>query len=170
MAQHTTYRSRTYDDGVASPAGWAGALQSAALLFGLAFLAVGVAGFIPGLTENLDDIELAGHESGAELLGVFQVSVLHNVVHILFGLAGMAAARRWTWARTYLIAGGISYLGLLAYGLLVDHDADANFVPLDDADNWLHLGLGVAMLGVGLLVRPHADHDVDARQTGALRR
>jgi hypothetical protein len=88
--------------------------------------------------------------SGAELLGIFQVSVLHNIVHLLFGVAGIAAARTFGSARGYLIGGGVIYLVLWIYGLAIDHGSDANFVPLNDADNWLHLVLGIAMIGVGL--------------------
>ena len=124
--------------------------RRAALIFGIAFLVVGVAGFIPGITQNLDDIEFAGHESRAELLGVFQVSVLHNLLHIAFGVAGLYLARRYSWARTYLLVGGAAYLLLLVYGVLVDEADDANFVPLNDADDWLHLGLGAAMVVLGL--------------------
>jgi hypothetical protein len=132
-------------------------LQRAALVFGAAFVLVGIAGFIPGITTDYDSMELAGHESQAQLLGVFQVSVLHNLLHLGLGALGIVAARRWTWSRTYLIGGGIAYLGLLVYGLLVDHDSDANFVPLDNADDWLHLGLGVAMVGLGVGLRPQRD-------------
>ena len=64
----------------------------------------------------------------------------------------MLAARRPGWARNYLIIGGIVYLVLLAYGLIVDQTSSANFVPLDDADDWLHLALGVGMIVLGLLV------------------
>ena len=127
--------------------------QKAALAVGAVFLLVGIAGFVPGITQNLDDIEFAGHESGAELLGVFQVSVLHNLVHLAFGIAGLAAARRYAASRAYLIGGGVIYLALFVYGLLVDDDHDANFVPLNDADDWLHLGLGVGMIALGLLLR-----------------
>lgn len=129
-------------------------VQSAAMLFGAVFLVVGVAGFIPGVTTDLGDIEFAGHESSAELLGVFQVSVLHNIVHLLFGVAGLAMSRRASAARTFLIGGGAIYLLLLVYGIAVDHESDANFVPLDDADNWLHLGLGVVMIALGAALRP----------------
>jgi hypothetical protein len=122
----------------------------ASLLVGIVFLAVGVLGFIPGVTENFDDITFAGHESGAELLGVFQVSVLHNIVHLLFGVVGIAAASRHSASRSYLIVGGLIYLVLWVYGLLVDHDSDANFVPVNDADDWLHLGLGAGMVILGL--------------------
>ena len=67
-------------------------VQAAAALVGVAFLLVGVLGFIPGITADSGSMEAAGHESHAELLGIFQVSVLHNVVHLLFGAAGIALA------------------------------------------------------------------------------
>lgn len=114
------------------------------------FLLVGILGFIPGITTNLDDIEFAGHESGAELLGIFQVSVLHNLVHLAFGVVGLWAARRGRSAVLYLLIGGALYLLLTVYGVAVDHDHDANFVPVNTADDWLHLGLGVGMIGLGL--------------------
>jgi hypothetical protein len=38
---------------------------------------------------------------------------------------------------------------LFIYGLVVDHHSSANFVPVNDADNWLHLGLAVAMIALG---------------------
>ena len=126
--------------------------QIASLILGIVFLAVGILGFIPGVTQNFDDITFAGHESGAELLGVFQVSVLHNIVHLLFGVVGIAAAARHSASRTFLIGGGIVYLVIWLYGLLVDHDSDANFVPLNDADDWLHLGLGAGMVLLGLIL------------------
>ena len=55
------------------------------------FLLIGVAGFIPGITSNYDQLQFAGHQSGALLLGVFQVSVLHNIVHLLFGATSLAS-------------------------------------------------------------------------------
>jgi Domain of unknown function (DUF4383) len=125
-------------------------VQKAALAVGLVFLVVGIAGFIPGLTTG--DLHVAGHESMAMLLGVFMVSVLHNVVHVLFGIAGLAASRTWKTSRLFFLVGGVVYLVLWAYGLLVDVNSGANFVPINAADNWLHLGLGLLMLGVGLVL------------------
>jgi len=124
-------------------------LRTAALVYGAVFLLVGIAGFIPGITTNYDELSFAGHESRAELIGLFQVSILHNIVHLLYGLVGLAVARRATSAAAYLAAGGLVYLVLWIYGLLVDHDSDANFVPLNTADNWLHLVLALTMLGLG---------------------
>ena len=41
----------------------------------------------------MDALRFAGHGSGAYLFGVFQVSVLHNLVHLAFGVAGLVLAR-----------------------------------------------------------------------------
>lgn len=127
-------------------------LQKAATLVAATFLLVGVLGFIPGVTTNYDQMELLGHESGAELLGLFSVSVLHNLVHVLFGLVGLYLARTWDGARMFLLGGGAIYALLVVYGLLVDRHDEANFVPLNMADNWLHLVLALAMIGLGVLL------------------
>ncbi|HCT81454.1 MAG TPA: DUF4383 domain-containing protein [Micromonosporaceae bacterium] len=126
-------------------------VSMAAAVIGAVFLLVGVLGFIPGITTDYDTMKFAGHESQAKLLGVFQVSILHNVVHLLFGLAGLAMSRVASQARAFLIGGGLIYAVLWLYGLLIDHDSSANFVPVNTADNWLHLGLAAGMIVLGLL-------------------
>jgi hypothetical protein len=125
-------------------------MQTAAAAVGAVFLLVGVLGFIPGVTTGYSGMELAGHQSHAKLVGIFEVSVLHNVVHLLFGVAGLLMARTWSGARSYLIGGGVVYVLLWLYGLLIDKGTQANFVPVNRADDWLHLVIGVAMIGVGL--------------------
>ena len=127
--------------------------QTLALVFGLAFLGAGVLGFIPGITTNLGDIKFAGNDSPSELLGIFQVSILHNLVHLLFGIAGLAMARAWDSARTYLLGAGVIYMVLFVYGLIVGSDDDANFVPMNSADDILHLVLGLALLGSWYVTR-----------------
>jgi hypothetical protein len=129
-------------------------LQKAALATGALFLLVGVLGFIPGITSDYDSLGMAGHGSGALLMGVFQVSVLHNVVHLAFGAAGLLLARTHQQARSFLIYGGVIYLVLWLYGLLVGDETPANFVPLNGADNWLHLALGLAMIILAILLSP----------------
>ena len=124
-------------------------LITATRLVGAMFVLVGILGFIPGVTTNFSDMTFAGHESEAMLLGVFQVSILHNIVHLLYGVVGLAAARNAVNARRYLIVGGVIYLVLWLYGLLVGQDTSANFVPLNGADDWLHLGLGIGMVVLG---------------------
>ena len=128
-------------------------MQKAAAAIGAVFVLVGILGFIPGITSDVDSMEFAGHESDAELLGIFEVSILHNLVHLLFGVAGLAMARRWDSARAYLIGGGLIYLVLWIYGLVVDKGSDANFVPVNTADDWLHLLLGLGMVAVGLILQ-----------------
>src|SRR5688572_24991614 len=91
-------------------------LQKAAAAVAATFFLVGVAGFIPGLTTNYDELEFAGHESDAMLLDIFQVSVLHNAVHLLFGVVGFALVRSWSGARLYLIGGGAAYAMVWLYG------------------------------------------------------
>ncbi|MGN9810974.1 DUF4383 domain-containing protein [Micromonospora sp. BQ11] len=133
-------------------------VRTAAQVVGAVFVLVGILGFIPGITSNYDTMQFAGHESEAKLLGLFQVSILHNLVHLAFGVAGLALARTISGARTYLIGGGAIYLVLWLYGLVIDHESGANFVPLNGADNWLHLFLGLGMIGLGVaLTRRPAD-------------
>jgi hypothetical protein len=117
---------------------------------GAVFVLVGVLGFVPGITTNYDTLSFAGHHSDAQLLGLFDVSGLHNAVHLLFGVLGLALAGTFNGARAFLIGGGVVYLALWLYGLVVDHDSAANFVPVNTADNWLHLGLAIGMLALGL--------------------
>jgi hypothetical protein len=128
------------------------AAQKAAVAFGVVFLLVGIAGFIPGLTTNLDAMQFAGHESGALLFGIFQVSILHNLVHILYGLAGLGLATTHVAARNYLIWGGAVYALLWLYGLIIADDVPANFVPVNFADDWLHFVLAVAMILLGVFL------------------
>jgi hypothetical protein len=122
-----------------------------AAVVGVVFLAVGILGFIPGITTNYDEMAFAGPDSGAELFGIFQVSVLHNIVHLLFGVAGLALAVRAVTAMLYLVVGGIVYLLLWIYGLSIERGSDANFIPVNLADDWLHFGLGIGMIGLGVI-------------------
>jgi hypothetical protein len=108
-------------------------VQVAATLVGAVFLLVGVLGFIPGITTNYDGLEAAGHRSHAELLGI-------------------ALARTAPSARGFLVGGGVIYLVLWLYGLLIDKTSQANFVPLNTADDWLHFGLGLGMVALGVVL------------------
>jgi hypothetical protein len=127
-------------------------VQHAAAVVGAMFLVVGVLGFVPGVTTNYSALAWAGHHSGAMLFGLFAVSALHNLVHLAFGVAGLLSARTLSGARVFLVGGGLVYAVLWLYGILIDRGGDMNFVPVNRADNWLHLGLaiGMAVLGVAL--------------------
>ncbi|MCM0677851.1 DUF4383 domain-containing protein [Micromonospora phytophila] len=127
-------------------------VQLAAVAAAGVFLLLGVLGFIPGITTGYDQLTFAGHHSEAKLLGLFQVSILHNALHLGFGLVGLVMARRVAGARVFLAGGGALYLGLWLYGLAIDQESGANLIPLNDAANWLHLALGFGMLVFGLLL------------------
>jgi hypothetical protein len=134
-------------------------VQVAALAVAGVFLLIGVLGFIPGITTDYGDLRFGGHHSEAKLLGLFQVSILHNAVHLIFGLAGLALARSVAGARVFLAAGGAIYLALWLYGLVIEAinpEGGANILPVNDADNWLHLALGFGMLALGLLLSNQA--------------
>jgi hypothetical protein len=126
-------------------------IQELALLVGLGFLLAGIGGFIPGVTTHYGDLSFAGHDSGAKLFGVFQTSILHNLVHLLFGVAGIVLSRTRETARAFLIGGGLVYLVIFVYGLLTSDTSAANFIPLNGADNILHAALGGSMVVFGLV-------------------
>ena len=129
-----------------------------AMVVGVAFILVGIMGFIPGITTDYGSMAGAGHESMAMLLGIFQVSILHNVLHLGLGVLGVLMARRPATARTYLLVGGVAYLALWVYGLVTSDTSTANFVPLNSADDWLHLVLGLGMVLLGLVMPRRTTH------------
>ena len=128
-------------------------IQRAAQLFGIVFLVVTAAGFIPGITTNYDDLTRFDGE-GAKIFGIFGANILENIVHLLYGVAGLAAASSWAASKNYFIWGGVIYLAVWLYGLLggSDEDSSANFLGLNSASDWLHFLLGVTMIAVGFLL------------------
>ena len=116
-------------------------VQRVAQLFGVVFLLVGILGFIAGGTSM--DVD-----NPAMLLGLFPVNLLHNVVHILFGIWGLVASRSETGALTFARIGGAIYIVLALLGLL--SPTGFGLVPLGGHDVWLHAVLGIALVGTAL--------------------
>ena len=134
-------------------------VQTVARLVGIVFLLVGVAGFVPGITTNLyEGFEFAGDRGNAELLGLFQVSILHNIVHALFGV-GILMAATPAGARTYLLGSGALYVVLFLMGIVGAGD----WVPINDADNWLHLALALGLIALGLITTRDREQTVGTR-------
>ncbi|MBD8506465.1 DUF4383 domain-containing protein [Hoyosella sp. G463] len=125
--------------------------QFFALAVGIAFVAAGILGVVPWATTGASELSAAGPHSETYLFGIFAVSILHNVLHLAFGVAGIVLAMRAIGARIYLVGGGIAYLALTVYGLVIDLDSEANVIPPNQADNWLHLGVGLALVVLGLV-------------------
>ena len=133
-----------------------GRIRRTAQVAATVFLVIGVSGFVPGLTTHLDQLSFAG-QSGALLLGIFGVSVLHNLIHVVFAIIGFALARELDGARVYLVGGGAVYLALFITGLLIQHDGSAGVLPGNDVGSWLHFGFAVVMIAVGVGDGAHRD-------------
>ena len=115
--------------------------QKVALVFGVVFILVAILGFI-----SSGGMEM-GVETPSMLLGLFAVNLLHNVVHLLFGLWGIAASRTFAAANLYCRVGGIIYLVLAILGFVAP--TTFGFIPIGGNDIWLHLVLGLVLAGVG---------------------
>jgi hypothetical protein len=118
------------------------------MILGVAFLLVGILGFVPGVNQmhHADDPNLAIEGPGTgHLLGLFHVNVLHNLVHISFGVLGMVMARIGQ-ARSYCRFVAIAY-GLLAIlGLIPALKVQYTFglIPIEGHDVWLHALIAAA--------------------------
>jgi uncharacterized protein DUF4383 len=127
--------------------------ESLAGIFALAFILGGVLGFVPGVVQDFGDLRWWKPGSAAELFGLFQTSILHNLLSIGVGVVGLVAARRPESARMFLTGGGVLLFAIGIYGLLIDYGSGWNFIPVDRADDWLNIALGLAMLYAGVAVR-----------------
>ena len=114
---------------------------------GAAFLFLGLLGFVPGITAHYGDLGFAGRGSGAMLFGLFRVSILHNLVHLVIGAAGLASAAANVAARRFLSGAAVASLALWTLGV----SGGADWLPVNADDNWLHLALGAAVTALGYL-------------------
>ena len=121
-------------------------VRRVALVFGIVFLLIGVAGF---LTEG--GMSMSAEPHGL-LLGLFPVNLLHNVVHLLFGVWGLAASRSFAGAKSYAQIGGVIYLVLAVLGFVAP--TTFGFIPIGGNDIWLHAVLGLVLAGVGFTAKP----------------
>ncbi|MGE5827205.1 MAG: DUF4383 domain-containing protein [Micromonosporaceae bacterium] len=114
-------------------------------VIGAVFVVVGLLGFTVS-----GGHDLAGH-TGGQLLGLFEVNTLHNVVHLAVGAVMVAVAIAGSRAaRTANVVIGAVYLALGVLGLFITGGNPLNVIALNGADNGLHLVIGAALLGIGL--------------------
>jgi hypothetical protein len=116
--------------------------QTLALAFGAVYALVGLLGFFVS-----NDVDFAGKQ-GASLLG-FDVNGLHNIVHLLIGIALLAASRTHPAARSANLAIGVVYLALGVLGPVIN-DTAADIIGLNGPDHVLHLLSGVLLAGVAV--------------------
>lgn len=137
-----------------------------ALIYGIVFLLVGIAGFIPGLVHSPNVPAGAAPEAThGYLLGLFPINPLHNLVHIVFGVWGVVAYRNFANARLYARAVAIVYAVLAVMGLIPGLNTLFGLVPLYGHDVWLHAVLAVVAAYFGFMAPRPAGEDT----TGAAR-
>ena len=124
------------------------AVQRVAQIFGIVFILVAIAGFIvPGGVGLEHDNEIA-----PKILGLFPTNLLHNIVHLAFGLWGLAASRSFDGARTYARVGGVIYLVLAALAFV--DPTTFGLIPIGGNNIWLHALLGIVLAVVGFTAKP----------------
>jgi hypothetical protein len=111
-------------------------LKKLATVFGVVFILIGVLGFIPGVT------------SDGKLLGIFDVSTMHNIIHLLSGVAAFALATSEKGAKTYFQVFGLVYALVTVVGF-VQGDTVLGLIGVNTADNILHLAIAVVALYAG---------------------
>ena len=121
-------------------------VQKVAMVFGVVFLIVAILGFIaPG------GMMMTPDASSGMLLGMFPINLLHNVVHLIFGIWGLAASRSFSGAKSYAQITGVIYIVLAVCGWLKPDGF--GLVPLGGNDVWLHAAIGIVLAAVGFTAK-----------------
>jgi len=120
-----------------------------AMLFGIVFLLVGILGLI-----SSGGMAMGDASNPSMLLGYFPINLLHNVVHILFGVWGLVAMRSSAGAILYCKVGGVIYIVLAICGFVIP--TTFGFIPIGGYDIGLHALLGVVLAGVGFTAKEEA--------------
>ena len=138
-------------------------LRTFALIFGIVFLAIGAAGFVPGLVHQPmtpPHTDLTMTQGAGNLLGLFPVNLLHNIAHLLFGVWGLLAYRSLSGSRTYFQGVAVAYGLLTVLGFITATETLFGLVPLHGNDRWLHLVLALAGVYFGFM---HRERTSDVR-------
>jgi len=114
--------------------------QVVALVFGAVYLVVGVLGFLPFLGGSYT-------QTPNNLLGLVPINLLHNIVHLIIGVAGIAAAATVANSRMYLKTFGIVLLALGVVGIFVQNPFQ--LVPIGGFDVAIHLVTGAVLIYFG---------------------
>ena len=132
------------------------AIRYFALIYGIVFLVVGLAGFVPGFLTPFEpgDPRLAVDASAGLLFGLFPVNALHNLVHVVFGIWGIVAWRSLPRARFYGQAVAVVYAIFTVMGFIPGLNTTFGLVPLHGHDIWLHLLLAAVAAYFGFVAKP----------------
>jgi len=132
-----------------------------ALIWGILFLVIVAAGVIPGLLQppEATDPGLAMDQMYGRELGLFPVNLLHDAVHLLFGIWGILAYRSFDAAKTYARVTAVIYAVFAVMGLIPNLNTTFGMVPLFSHDVWLHVILAAGAAYFGFI---HRDRDTAA--------
>ncbi|MFU8814679.1 MAG: DUF4383 domain-containing protein [Pseudomonadales bacterium] len=138
-----------------------------ALVYGIVFIVIGLAGFVPAFLAPYGpqhpDLAI---ETGAGLLfGLFPVNILHNLVHMAFGIWGVSVWRSPLRSRGYARAVAIIYGLFVVLGLIPVLRTFFGLVPLHGHDIWLHLVLAGVAAYFGWMARPEHPSEPDVTGT-----
>jgi hypothetical protein len=130
-------------------------VRNFALVYGIVFLLVAIAGFIPGFVMpfETEHPELAVESGGGTLFGLFPINVLHNLVHGVFGVWGLLASRSASASIAYARAVAVIYGVLVIMGLVPGLQTTFGLIPLWGHDVWLHLVLAAVAAYFGWAAR-----------------
>jgi hypothetical protein len=121
------------------------------MAFGVVFLLAGISGFFAAPPPP-DAPPLAVEHGHGLALGMFPVNTLHNVVHLLFGVLGLAASRGVVMSsRGYFQVVAVSYALLVVLGLLPATQTTFGLIPIWGPDVWLHAGLALVAAYFGFM-------------------
>jgi hypothetical protein len=139
MGDVSSGRAITRDDR-RTPAQWY------CLLAGLALLLAGIFGFISDSSFDTGD-----GVQGDLFLG-FEVNAVHNLIHVASGLVLLAASPKRASARAVALGFGLVY-GLVAIVGLIDGEDVLGLIPVNSADNLLHVALSALGIITGVISR-----------------
>ena len=138
------------------------AVRAFAAAFGVVFLLAGASGFIPGLSPEHTHPGMVVTSESRLALGLFPVNVIHNLVHLAFGVWGLVAARTVGGSVLYGKGVAIIYGLLTVLGLIPATDTTFGLVPIYGNDVWLHAALAAVAAYFGFIHRSHASGAVRA--------
>ncbi len=118
--------------------------RNISLAFGLSFVAAGLVGFIPNPVLSTN--------------GVFEVNVMHNLLHVLVGavfIIGAILSEKA--ARRTLQSLSIAGVALAILGFVAKSDLLLGLVHVNEADKWLHAGLAIVIVAAAFgIPKPQA--------------
>lgn len=125
------------------------AVQRAAMVFGWILIAFGIIGFL-----SAPDAVTANSARAAHLFGVFPINLVRSVLHLSWGVWGLAASQWRYSARQFARVSGVVFIALTVYGIF--STSFAGLFPIGGNDIWLDAIIGVVLGYFGITSREEA--------------